>query len=304
MKLQTIVRALGFACLWLASPTAEAVSPRAYVSVNGNDANTCNVPSTPCRTFTGAIAQTTSGGEVVVLDSGTFGGGTISQSVTINAPAGVAALAATPIIVNAGASDVVTLRGITFVSPSPATGIALTFNGGAVLNIEKCVFHGWSTGLAFGVAGELHVTDSTFRENFYGVLLSTGSGTLLASLERTRLLGNSTGLSVSSRAKATIKNSLIARNTNGGMYASSGDAANSELDIENCLISHNHNGVGGNEHVDGGYGTIRISRSTVIGNTNNGVQQAYASVVLSRGNNTIEANNIDVSGTMGLIFGK
>src|SRR5262245_31822488 len=136
MKTYTLTRSIGLVCLWLVASAAEASAPRAYVSVNGNDANVCSSPSTPCRTFTGAIAQTTSGGEVVVLDSGTFGGGTITQSVTINAPAGVAALAATPITVNAGASDVVTLRGITFVSPSLGTGTALTLSGGAVLNLE------------------------------------------------------------------------------------------------------------------------------------------------------------------------
>jgi hypothetical protein len=299
------VRALGLAGFWLVATSAEAVSPRAYVSVNGNDANTCNVPATPCRTFTGAIAQVTSGGEVVVLDSGTFGGGTISQSVTINAPEGVAALAATPITVNAGASDVVTLRGISFVSPSPGTGVALTFNGGAVLNVEGCVFHGWSTGLAFTVAGELHVTDTTFRENAYtGLSLQAPSGTLLASLERLRLLGNATGLTVYDRSKATIKNSLIAGNTNKGLYAGAGDDSTSELDIENCLITHNVDGAATNSSVSGGYGIIRIARSTVTGNTNRGLAEQNSSFVYSRGNNTIEANNIDTSGTIGSFVGK
>src|SRR5262249_15556835 len=123
-------RAAAFATLCLLACRAEAVAPRAYVSVNGNDANVCSSPSTPCRTFTGAIAPASSGGEVVVLNSGTFGGGTISQAVTINAPAGVAALVATPITVSAGASDVVTFRGITFVSPTAFTDTGLTFSGG------------------------------------------------------------------------------------------------------------------------------------------------------------------------------
>src|SRR5262245_61423611 len=99
-EVSTLVRRVVVVGLASASLKVGAVAPRAYVSVNGNDLNTCNVPATPCRTYTGAISQVTVGGEVIVLDSGTFGGGTISQSVTINAPSGIIALAATPITVN------------------------------------------------------------------------------------------------------------------------------------------------------------------------------------------------------------
>jgi hypothetical protein len=52
------------------------------------------------------------------------------SSVTISAPWGVAALAATPRTVTSDASAVVTLRGISFVSPSPGSGTAVTFNRG------------------------------------------------------------------------------------------------------------------------------------------------------------------------------
>ena len=194
---RTLVRGVAFACLWLAATEAEAVAPRAYVSTAGNDANVCSNPATPCRTFVGAISQVLSGGEVIVLDSGTFGGGTITKSVTINAPGGVAALVATPLLVNAGASDVVTLRGLTFVSPTVGSGTALTFAAGAGLNLENSVIHGWSTGLSFGVAGKLNVTNSVVRDNAVdGIYLSAGSGALEASIEGSRLLGNGTGLKV------------------------------------------------------------------------------------------------------------
>jgi hypothetical protein len=302
---KTVGRAFGFACLWLAASSAEAVSPRAYVSVNGNDANTCNLPATPCRTFTGAIAQVTSGGEVVVLDSGTFGGGTISQSVTINAPAGVAALAATPITVTVGVSDVVTLRGISFVSPSAGVGTALSFNGAGTLNIEKCIFHGWSVGLYLNVPGELHVTDSTFRENTsFGVQLVASSGALLATFERTSLLGNGSGMYAANRTKASIKDSLISGNSTSGLIVLSSDPAGlAELDVERCLITHNYWGAASNGGA-GGYGTLRISTSTITGNTNIGLGEFNTSVVLSRGDNTIEANNVDISGTIGTFVGK
>jgi hypothetical protein len=288
--------------LWLAASTAEAVSPRAYVSVNGNDANTCNVPTTPCRTFTGAISQTTSGGEVVVLDSGTFGGGTISQSVTINAPAGVAALAATAIIVNAGASDVVTLRGITFVSPSPGSGTALTFSGGAGLNVENCVFHGWQYGIYVSAPGEIYVTNTTVRDSSArGIHLQAASGVIQASLANVQLLDNILGLYVSSNAKAGIKDAVVAGN-GIGLNALAGGTGDSELAIETCALSNNSIGAYATSSA-GGVGNLWISGSSVTGNTT-GLLQGSSGVILSRTNNTIEGNGTDTSGTIGAYAAK
>jgi hypothetical protein len=293
-----VVPSFGFVCSIFIVTSVQAIAPRAYVSVNGNDANTCSNPATPCRTFTGAIAQVTSGGEVVVLDSGTFGGGTISQAVTINAPAGVAALAATPIIINAGASDVVTLRGITFVSPSPGTGIALTFNGGAGLNVEQCTFHGWNNGISVLAAGKLNVADTTVRDSASaGIYLHASSGTIQASFERVRLLGNYNGLYVDSGANATIKNSLAAGSGNTGLLALSFDALNSELSIEDCVSTNNATGVGATSFSTG-FGTVRISTSTITNNLT-GLYQASLGVLVSRVNNTVEGNSSDTSGTIG-----
>jgi hypothetical protein len=301
---KTLPRSLGFACLWLVAASAEAVSPRAYVSVNGNDANVCNVPATPCRTFTGAIAQVSSGGEVIVMDSGTFGGGTISQAVTINAPSGVAALVATPIVVNAGATDVVTLRGVTFVAPSPGFSVGLTFNGGHSLNVENCVFHGWDHAIDVLAPGRLYVTDTTIRDSDnIGILLMTASGAIQASIERTRFLNNSIGLRAANRAKATIKDSLVSGNSNG-LSATSYDDSASEMTVDGCVVSHNSHAVLANSSVSGGVGTIMIWNSTVTSNTGFGLYQQSSGVLLSRGNNTVEANGSNTVGTIGAITGK
>ena len=295
---QTLVRIVGFACLWLAASSAEAVSPRAYVSVSGSDLNTCNVPTTPCRTFTGAIAQVTSGGEVIVMDSGTFGGGTITQAVTINAPSGVAALAATPIIINAGTSDVVTLRGISFVAPSPGVGTALTYTTGGVLNVENCIFHGWFGAITFQSAGKLNVVDTTLRDLVIGVYLQTASGAIQAEFVRVRVLDNSNaGIFVNSRTTAVVKDSVISRNSTG-LYASVSAGGTAELTVENCLVSHNFNwGV-----YSSSGGTIRVAASTVTNNATGFFQGA--GTFLSRGNNIVEGNGTDTSGTIGSFAGK
>jgi hypothetical protein len=296
------LRVLGTSCLGLLASSAHAVAPRAYVSVTGNDLNVCSNPATPCRTFTGAIAQTTPGGEVIVLDSGTFGGATITQAVTINAPAGVAALAATAITVNAGGSDVVTLRGLTFVSPTPGAGTALSFNGGAGLNIENCVFHGWNTGLNFAASGKLNVADTTVRDSSaVGVSLTTGGGEIQASFERTRFLGNSTGLQVGSLSKATVKGGVASGNTTG-FYVAPSDGSSPQLTVEGSVVTNNSS-TGVQAASGAGFGTVRISNSTV---TNNGVGllQSGSGVLQSRTNNTVEGNGTDTSGTIGSFVAK
>src|SRR5438105_1908836 len=65
-----------------------AASSRTAVSVNGSDSNPCTVAS-PCRSFSAAIAQTASGGDVVALDSGGYGTFIVNQSVTLEAAPGV-----------------------------------------------------------------------------------------------------------------------------------------------------------------------------------------------------------------------
>ena len=301
-----------FACLWLVASSAGAVTPRAYVSVSGSDANTCSDPATPCRTFVGAIAQVASGGEVLVLTSGTFGGGTIAKSVTINAPAGVVAVVATPIIVNA-ASAVVTLRGLTFVAPTPGSDTALTFSGGAGLNIENTVIHGWGTGILFTANAKLSVVDTTVRDNSgvgIRVLPPSGGGfgeTAQASIERTRLLRNGTGLQAVDTTRATIKDSLVAGN-GVGVYSFANEAS-TQVNIENCVLTHNSTGAWATSYFGGG--TIRISNSTVTNNTVGlhavGVLGFPAGTLLSDGTNTIEGNGINIetaSGTTGTYTAK
>ena len=58
--------------LVLAAASDGRALARAFVSINGNDANFCSATA-PCRTLTGAMANVSAGGEVVMVDSGLFG---------------------------------------------------------------------------------------------------------------------------------------------------------------------------------------------------------------------------------------
>src|SRR5215510_9231375 len=124
----------------LASTDAYALSNRTFVSGTGNDANPCSLAA-PCRSFAGAIAQTSPGGEIAVLDTAGYGAVTITQAVSIvneeGVEAGISVTSGDGITINAGPSDVVNLRGLTltFVGASINASNGITFNTGGALNI-------------------------------------------------------------------------------------------------------------------------------------------------------------------------
>ena len=63
---------------------AQAQNNRSFVATTGDDMNNCSA-SAYCRTFGRALAQTNSGGEIVVVNSGGYGPVTIAQPVIITA---------------------------------------------------------------------------------------------------------------------------------------------------------------------------------------------------------------------------
>src|SRR5438105_8281513 len=131
-KLLLVVFGLILAAL-TASP-ASAQATRTWVSGIGDDANPCS-RTAPCKTFAGAISKTAPAGEINVLDPGGFGAVTITKSITISAEyveAGVLVSGTNGIVVQAGTTDIVTLRGLDI----EGLGTSLTgikFNSGGAL---------------------------------------------------------------------------------------------------------------------------------------------------------------------------
>src|SRR5215469_13758113 len=133
----------------IASSGAYALSNRTFVSGSGSDANPCSLGA-PCRSFAGALAQTSPGGEIAVLDTAGYGAVTITHAISIvneeGVEAGITATSGDGITITAGATDVVNLRGLTLVGVGGVNGV--TFNTGAALNIQNCVIRGFGgTGL-------------------------------------------------------------------------------------------------------------------------------------------------------------
>jgi hypothetical protein len=279
-----------------AAVSAQGQVARVFASINGNDGNVCSNVATPCRTFAGGITQVDPGGEVIVLDTGSYGGTTIAKAVTINVPPGVVAFAAQPFTIAAGVNDVVVLRGLTIKALTPGSGVGVTFSTGKALHIENCVFNGWATGVSFASSGQIFVKDSFFRNHTTaGLAVSAASGTAFASIDNTRFEGNFDGLAVGSNGRATVRGSVASGNTDAGFVAAPASSTAS-LNVESCLVANN-SGIG-IEGTGAGVGTVRISNSVVTDN-GTGMVQGGAAVVLSRVNNTIEGNTTLSTGTIG-----
>jgi Protein of unknown function (DUF1565) len=114
-----------------------------YVSAQrGNDANAGTLGA-PFREISKAIEQSSTGETVVVLDSGDYAKFSVNKSLTIVADgvyaevsAAVPGFEGTAVMINAAATDVVVLRGLTIKGTGGTVGI--WFNSGKTLRLEKC----------------------------------------------------------------------------------------------------------------------------------------------------------------------
>src|SRR5215472_7871431 len=181
----------------MASTGAFALSNRTFVSGTGSDANPCSLGA-PCRSFAGALTQTNAGGEIAVLDTAGYGAVTVTKAITIvneeGVEAGVTVTSGDGITINAGAFDIVTLRGLTLVGAGGANGI--TFNTGGGLIVQNCVIRGFSTGLGINLVptagADINVSNTILSGNNNGIFLQP-SGTFLnitASFEQVQAIRN------------------------------------------------------------------------------------------------------------------
>jgi hypothetical protein len=264
-------------------------SVRVFVSVKGSDVNDCRNTTTPCRTLGESVSQVAPGGEVIVLDTGSYGGLTIGKAVTIETPSGVVAFAATPVVVSAGASDAVVLRGLTLKAATPGSGTGVQFTTGRALYLERCVIDGWGRGIDFAGDGDLYVTDTTVRNSASAGLRMAPPTAAGGSIDRSRFEGTASGCGVDALggARATVRSSVASGNATG--FCAS--AAGAEVSIQASLVAHN----AGSGVLTAG-GTARVTRSLVTGN-GTGLNNS-AGTLDSLGNNLVQGNGTDTSGTI------
>lgn len=170
---------ISFGLSMLAATGAAATAQRTFVASTGSPANTafnCSITK-PCRAFSEALGVTTSGGEVIVLDSAGYGPVTITKSVSIIAPEGVYAavtvFSGDGIVISGGSIEVV-LRGLTINGQGGNRGIFYTL--GSRLTVERCVVRNMATfGIGLGFTGNIMIEDSVIRDNGSNGINITGN---------------------------------------------------------------------------------------------------------------------------------
>lgn len=289
----TLATTLFFLC----ASTSWAQATRTWVSGVGDDANPCS-RTAPCKTFAGAISKTAAGGVIDVLDSGGFGGVTITKSITLQAVGAVGSIlvaGTNGVVVNAGPNDIVVLQGLQIegLVGTPTPGLnGVRFLAGGALVVTDCVIKSFSqNGISFepsttakltinntsiigatnaavllvpgasATSSSASITGGRFTQSGFGVLNSNGT----ISIRDAMFSGNVTGLQAQGTvsARTVIDNAIISDNTNFGIRTA---GPNASTFVSNSTISNNGTGVvvnSGSQIVS--YGNNRVILNAVPG---------------------------------------
>jgi hypothetical protein len=294
----------GAALLLAGAVPAQTQATRTWVSGTGDDAFPCS-RTAPCKTFPGAINNTAAGGEINVLDPGSYGAVTIGKSITIDGTGNFAGILASGgingIVINANPVPanpvVVRLRGLNINGAGTTRGL----NGirvliPAVVFVEDVLIDGFSThGIDFQPSGasELYVTNTTIRNvGSSGIFASLASGLGTVSVDDSRFENNAFGINIANNTRATVNNSVAVNNTSAGLFAQTtvNTATPAVLNVERTISSMNGTGL----QVAGVSGqssptTARIT-NVMIANNTIGISTTAPADVISFGNNRIAGN--------------
>jgi hypothetical protein len=269
----------------MGAATTEAQVSRVFVASSGNDANDCLLPTTACRTLAGGILRVDAQGEVIVVDSGSYAGTTITKSVKIDVPSGVVAFSGIAIDSNPGANVVVVIRGITLKAFTPGTGTGLTVTSGDLF-LENSVIDGWDKGVSAASGGRIFMKNSTIRNNATGLSVTTSSR---VAIEGSQFENNGLGLDVSNGGRVAMTRAVISGSSVVGVKTS---GAGSEVTAQFCQVAHNAIGM---QTLTSGL--ARLSDSTVTGNVT-GIDASAGTTFETFTSNVIRGNTANTSGTL------
>ena len=299
MPLIRIVSLLVMVGALAAADVAFALVQRTFVASFGNDANACSSVA-PCRSFTGAIAKTLAGGEVIVLDSAGYGPVTITQSVSIIAPPGIYAGitvsgSATPgVLVNAP-SAVVTLRGLT-INALADNNYGIVYEDAAKLFIDRVTISGFRGATGFGIvtsnfsSGVLYASDVVVRQSTTAMSIGGAAAGFVVGIDHARLDQNQSGIGFGDNVKATLSDVTIRASAGIGLVVGPSTGATADVECDRCIITDNATfGVlnGGNSMTAAPTLTLRhslIARNST-GLASGGSSKTFCSDTTITGNN-------------------
>jgi hypothetical protein len=293
----------------LFSTAASAQASRTWVSGVGDDLNPCS-RTAPCKTFTGALANTLPGGEINCLDAGGFGSVTITQAVSIicdNVEAGVLVGSGSDgITVAAGSGDAVVLSGLDIHGVTGAlTGIKLT--SAASLRISNTRVRGFRTATSYGVAlNATNVLSAVYMENVSisnngssigggGVLVGPASNASITLAVKHAIIENNAfvGMRIdtvgktSAGAFVTVDDGSFSSDSTGILVKSPLGTGVSNLTVINSTLQQNVYGVSINTTYPPFFGNNTITNNTT------GLLLQNGSSATSFGGNRLAGNNTD-----------
>jgi hypothetical protein len=324
------IRALALFAALLICATAQAQLFRAYLSGEGNDANPCTL-QLPCRLLPAALAAMVDGGEIWMVDSANFNTSqvNITKSVTILAvPGALGSVVATGggNALNINTAGVkVTLRNLVIVHLNSSVN-GINFTQGAELNVVDCdIANMQNAAIDAGAPGsKVNVTRTHLRgspvHGFHAY------GTVMASLDSVNIRGNQYGVIVDTGAQVAISNSVSTGNSHSGLFIQVGGGGSARVTVDNSVftgnaaygiamvtynatdvldvsisrstMSHNSVGLTAFKTTAGATLVAMLSDSTVVHNSNHGIELGgNTPVIYTRNNNTVEFNVVaDVFG--------
>lgn len=231
----SILTVLASALIAVAAPPAFAQATRTWVSGVGDDVNPCS-RTAPCKTFAGAISKTAAGGQINVVDSGGYGGVTITKSITIDG-AGFAASAlvgaGNGIIINNPAANVV-LRNLDIIGVPPAASCTV-LNGvlalaAATLRLDNVEISGFQRGINLPLAAanpdlfvDVNLNDVNLSNNCVaGIDAEPAAGKAARIVvDGTRISNSNQAILAAAGAEVWVANSNLSLN-NVGLVANGG----------------------------------------------------------------------------------
>ena len=316
MKRMGLFAALCVATICATTPVM-AQATRTWVSGVGDDANPCS-RTAPCKTFPGAISKTAAGGEIDVLDPGGFGSVTITKSITIASEGagegGVLVSGTNGIVVSAGATDVVILRGLQI--EGIGTGLSgVRFNSGGSLIIEHSTirnFRDSSTGYGVYFApnsnASLLISESSIVSNGSGAngggifIQPSSAATVLATVNNTSVFNNTAGIradgsTTTGRIDLVINNSTSTGNSRSGIVSRTVPGAGIVNVVVNRSVSSNNHDSG---VIANGTGASLRTGASVISGNGVGATAANGGVLSSFGDNQV-IDNLAAGSAMSII---
>jgi hypothetical protein len=289
VKIMSVVKLL--ALFLLGATTAYGQASRTWVSGVGDDANPCS-RTAPCKTWAGAISKTAPGGEIDALDPGGFGGVTITKGITFDGGGGqvasVLVSGTNGIVVQAGPSDVVTLRNLRINGIGSGLN-GIQFNSGKDLNVENCYIFGFTQNainitLNQGTQASVHVINTIVSNNGgVGIRASNATTPAVAVLvDESHVILNNIGIEAGQHAHVTVSRSSVSKSTADGMK--SDDAATSDAQL---TVSFSDSNLNANGVTAAPGGTANVAFSNIGLNTTCGLNNAGGTSFFSFGNNRL-----------------